>query len=65
MMGKIKCLNCNMILESKNRFDFRSCWCSNKTFIEGDEEFARIGGIDLSKIKIIESFKKESLHKEK
>jgi len=52
-MGKIQCLNCGQILESKYRHDFQMCDCGNESFIDGGYDYLRSGGKDLNKIKII------------
>jgi len=50
-MGKVKCLNCNKVLESIYRHDFQQCHCKNKTFIDGGGY--RYGGVDMKMVKII------------
>lgn len=50
MSNKIKCLNCNTELESKFKWDFQSCKCENKSFIDGGNDYMRIGGKDITKI---------------
>lgn len=52
-MGKVKCLVCNRVLESKHRHDFVQCNCKNETFVDGGNEYLRYGGMDLDKIEII------------
>ncbi len=52
-MSKIKCLQCNEILESKHRHDFVGCGCPNETFVDGGEDYTRIGGKNLDLIAII------------
>ena len=52
-MGRVKCLVCGKILESKTRHDFVSCWCENETFVDGGNDYTRIGGKDLNKIQIL------------
>lgn len=49
-MSKIKCLDCNTILESLTVHDFVKCNCENSTFIDGGFDYMRLGGLDLSKI---------------
>jgi len=49
-MSKIKCLNCDMILESKFRWDFQSCDCPNNTFIDGGDDYIRFGCMDITKV---------------
>lgn len=53
-MGKVQCLSCGKILESKHRHDFRKCSCENETFVDGGDDYMRIGGKDLAKIEILE-----------
>lgn len=49
---KIKCLNCNEIIESKHRYDLANCKCDN-CYIDGGQDYLHFGGIDFSKILII------------
>ena len=53
-MAKVKCLECGKILESKFRHDFQSCGCPQGTFVDGGQDYTRIGGADLKKIEVIE-----------
>lgn len=53
-MSKVKCLQCNTILESKFRHDFQICGCENSTFVDGGNDYCRIGGVDLAKIEVID-----------
>jgi len=44
MSTKVKCLHCGDIIESKgHRHNFVSCRCG-KTFVDGGDEYSRIGG---------------------
>lgn len=52
-MGKIQCLECGEILESKYRYDFQMCKCLNQSFVDGGEDYMRAGGKDLNKIKVM------------
>ena len=54
-MGKLQCLNCGEILESKSTHDFVMCKCENKTFIDGGNDYMRAGGVDLKMIKVLPS----------
>lgn len=49
---KIKCLNCNDIIESKHRHDLVACKCDN-CYIDGGQDYLHFGGNDYSKILII------------
>lgn len=49
-MSKIKCLECDTILESKYRHEFKSCTCPNQTYVDGGNDYLRLGGKHLSKI---------------
>lgn len=54
-MAKVKCLGCGRILESKFRHDFQMCDCANNTFVDGGEDYIRIGGKELDKIEILKT----------
>lgn len=60
-MSKIKCLECNTILESKHRYDFQSCDCPNASYIDGGDNYLRFGCVDLSKIVMWNKEKQEFL----
>jgi len=53
-MGKVKCLECGTVLESKFRHDFQACDCPQHTFVDGGSDYTRIGGKDLDKIEILD-----------
>ncbi|MGQ0376558.1 MAG: DUF7695 domain-containing protein [Nitrososphaerota archaeon] len=50
---KVQCLNCGMILQSKDIHDFQHCDCQNYTFVDDGSEYCRYGGKDMSKILLI------------
>jgi hypothetical protein len=52
-MGKLQCLKCGEILESKFTHDFVMCKCDNQTFIDGGNDYMRAGGKDLNAIKVL------------
>ena len=52
-MGKLQCLKCGEILESKSTHDFVMCKCDNQTFIDGGNDYMRAGGVDLNMIKVM------------
>ena len=52
-MSKVKCLECETILESKFRHDFQQCNCPQQTFVDGGNDYCRIGGMDLDKIEVL------------
>lgn len=43
----VKCLVCGAILESKHQHNFRSCGCSNQSFVDGGLVYSRVGAVDL------------------
>lgn len=49
-MGKIKCLSCDSVLESKKRHEFVQCKCENESFVDGGNDYIRLGGKDLTQI---------------
>lgn len=38
----IRCNNCNTVIESKHRHDFRTCPCG-RVFVDGGRDYQRIG----------------------
>lgn len=52
-MSKIRCMVCNEVLESTFRHDFVMCKCENKTFVDGGNDYCRVGGVDMQKIEFI------------
>jgi len=55
MTNKVECLSCHEILESKFIHDFQTCSCDNQTFVDGGDDYCRIGGKNLDMLKIIEA----------
>jgi hypothetical protein len=52
-MGKIKCLECDTVLESKTHHDFQQCDCPNEAFVDGGGDYIRVGGMDFNKIEVL------------
>ena len=52
-MGKIQCLMCGEVLESKTCYNFVMCHCDNQTFVDGGHDYMRAGGKDLNAIKVL------------
>jgi hypothetical protein len=52
-MGRIQCLVCGEILESRSRHDFVMCKCDNQAFVDGGNEYMRAGAKDLNAIKAL------------
>lgn len=59
IMSKIQCLRCLEILESLYTHNFVQCACSNETFLDGGNSYMRVGGKDLSLIKVLNIPKEE------
>ena len=53
IFSTVKCLSCNVVLQSKHRHDFQICQCENSTFVDGGSDYMRSGGMDLNLIKFI------------
>ena len=52
-MSKVKCLRCGVVLESKHRHDFQQCSCDNETFVDGGNDYTRVGGVSLKLIEVM------------
>ena len=50
VLNRIQCKNCNEVLISYNRHDYKTCSCENKTMIDGGTAYQRYGGKDLNLI---------------
>lgn len=40
--NRIRCLNCDTVIESRHRWDFKSCPC-DKVFVDGGHSYLRRG----------------------
>uniref|UniRef100_A0A6M3L6Y3 DUF7695 domain-containing protein n=1 Tax=viral metagenome TaxID=1070528 RepID=A0A6M3L6Y3_9ZZZZ len=49
---------CNTVLESKFTHDFQQCNCENETFVDGGNDYMRVGGIDWNLVEIIKEKEK-------
>ncbi len=56
--GVVECLQCNKVLVSFHRHDFKSCGCPNGTFVDGGTDYLRVGGVDLGKIQMLRIVKR-------
>jgi hypothetical protein len=54
MANKVRCLNCEAVLESKYRHDFQMCGCKNQTFVDGGDDYFRAGGKNIELIEVVE-----------
>ena len=50
IMGKVKCLECGVVLDSIFRHDYKTCECPNETMVDGGDDYLRYGGKDLKKV---------------
>ena len=50
MKNRIACLECGEVLWSKFCHDLKSCECSNESFVDGGNDYQRVGGMDMRKI---------------
>ena len=44
MGGMIQCICCDEVLHSLSRHDFQQCGCDCDTFVDGGEDYMRVGG---------------------
>ncbi len=59
-MSKIRCLECDIVIESVYRHDFRVCPCKN-AFIDGGHDYLRYGWTVPDSVEIVEDTSPESL----
>ena len=53
MDGMIKCPRCGAILHSLYRHDFQQCDCESETFVDGGDDYMRLGGDNIDSIIIV------------
>ena len=53
----VRCLSCNVELESKHRHDFQCCGCENQSFVDGGYDYSRVGGKDFDLIEYLCKYK--------
>lgn len=46
----VKCLVCNETIVSRSVHDYKTCGCENEAMVDGGNEYARYGAVDMSKI---------------
>ena len=49
----IKCLVCGTELESKFRHDFQQCNCANRAFVDGGQDYSRVGARNLKAVAVL------------
>jgi len=49
-VNKVKCLVCNIVLESLHRHDYKTCDCPQETMVDGGHDYHKWGGKDLDKV---------------
>jgi len=54
MGGMIRCLKCGAILHSTFRHDFQQCDCENGAYVDGGDDYMRVGAMDLDAVKVVE-----------
>ena len=53
MGGMIKCPCCGEVLHSISRHDFQQCSCFKGRYVDGGEDYMRVGGAEIDDIVII------------
>jgi len=53
MGGMIKCSCCGSTLHSIHRHDFQQCRCIMERYVDGGEEYMRVGGKHLDAIIVV------------
>lgn len=52
----VKCLECDELLVSYNRHDYKTCGCPNGAMVDGGMDYSRYGAKDMSKIEKIDIY---------
>ncbi len=60
----VQCLQCEKLLYSINRHDYKTCGCNNETMVDGGRDYLRYGGKDCSLVSLVEiDLIKNCIHK--
>lgn len=52
----VRCLECDELLVSYSRHDYKTCGCPNSAMVDGGTDYARYGAMDMSKIEKIDVY---------
>jgi len=52
----VRCLECNELLVSYSRHDYKTCGCPNGAMVDGGTAYGRYGAKDMSKIEKIDVY---------
>jgi hypothetical protein len=47
ILNRVQCRECGEVLTSYHRHDYKTCGCTNKTMVDGGNEYQRYGGLNL------------------
>lgn len=60
----IKCLDCEVVIESTYRHDYRTCGCPNRAMVDGGLDYQRYGAMNLNKIEDLSEFEDDNADQE-
>jgi len=52
----VRCLECNELLVSYSRYDYKTCVCPNSAMVDGGTDYGRYGAMDITKIQKIDIY---------
>jgi hypothetical protein len=52
----VRCLECDELLVSYSRHDYKTCGCPNSAMVDGGTDYGRYGAMDMSKIEKIDVY---------
>ena len=52
----VRCLECNELLVSYSRHDYKTCQCPNSAMVDGGTDYARYGAMDMNMIEKIDVY---------
>ena len=53
MGGMVRCPLCRRVMHSISRHDFQGCGCPEDTYVDGGEDYMRVGGKDLNGVVVV------------
>lgn len=52
ILNRVECKECEKVLTSYHRHDYKTCGCENETMVDGGNEYQRYGGKNLDLVDV-------------
>lgn len=52
----VRCLDCDTVIESTHRHDYRTCGCPNGAMVDGGLAYQRWGAVDPARVELLAEY---------